>query len=115
MSSAIDEHNFQQEVLENCQLVLVHFWAPWCGLCRLVEPMLENLQADFQCGIKLVSVNADRNFRLANTYRIQNLPTLLLFHNGNLVQKLDSFQNRESLYSTLEIFLSERAKEIQSA
>lgn len=77
--------------------------------------MLEKLQADFQRPLELISINADENFKLANTYRIQNLPTLLLFDNGNLLQRLDSFKNRESLYLTLESSIFNQTTETRSA
>jgi len=102
MAFAVNETNFQREVLEASQPVLVHFWTPWCGLCRLTHPTLEMLQKDRNESIKLVSINADENFKLANYYRLRNLPTIMLFHNGKLIKKLDNFDSRDRLKAALE-------------
>jgi thioredoxin 1 len=102
MVLSVSERTFTQEVLESSVPVLVHFEAPWCGLCRIIHPLL--LQFDAQCGeqIKLVGVNADENFKLANTYRLKTLPTLLLVENGMVRQRLEGFRGRDDLRQALE-------------
>ena len=97
MLFSVSEQNFDREVLLSSQPVLVHFWAPWCGLCRMINPILLKIEPELERPIKLVSVNADDNFKLATTYRLKNLPTLMLFERGSLLQRLDDFQHREGL------------------
>lgn len=101
MAIAVDETNFSQEVLQSQTPVLVNFWAPWCGLCRVMGPLLNRLQADFPGQVKLVDINADDNLKLANTYRLTNLPTLLLFDGGQVVRRLEDFRTRDELRTAL--------------
>ncbi|AFY32381.1 co-chaperone YbbN [Calothrix sp. PCC 7507] len=113
MVLSVSERTFNQEVLESPIPVLVNFEAPWCGLCRIIHPLL--LQFKAQCGeqIKLVTVNADQNFKLSSTYRLKSLPTLLLIENGKIQHRLESFRGREDLRLALEeikISYSNRSK-----
>ena len=102
MFRIVSDKTFNKEVLNSSEPVLVHFSAPWCGLCRMINPILNQLQAKQKRPVKIVMINADENFRLANTYRLRNLPTLLLFENGHLTERLENFSSREGIFSTLE-------------
>lgn len=97
MILTVNEQTFKQEVLESKTPVLVNFWAPWCGVCRLINPMLTQLQTDLGGQVKIVSINADDNFKLANTYRLTTLPTVMLFDGGGVLHRMDHFRNREDI------------------
>jgi thioredoxin 1 len=102
MVLSVNEQTFTQEVLESPIPVLIHFWAPWCGWCRLIQPMLSEFHKHSSDYIKLVGVNADENFKLSNAYRLTTLPTLILIENGKVRQRLDSFRGRDELRLALE-------------
>jgi len=106
MLLSINEQMFTQEVLESSSPVLVHFWAPWCGICKLIMPQLSQFQQDWRGTIKLVSVNADQSLKLASTYRLQTLPTLMIFDQGQVVYRLEHFQGREDLRRRLDSFMT---------
>ena len=97
MVLAINERNFSQEVLDTSVPVLVNFWAPWCSVCRMINPFLTKFQAEWDGNIKLVSINADENLKLANTYRLTTLPTVLVIKSGKVLYRLDRFRSRDDL------------------
>ncbi len=95
----VNEKNFSEIVSVSDQPVLVYFWAPWCGICRLVQPSLMQLQREMGQQMKIVAFNADDSLSLANTYRLKTLPTLIIFANGKEVQRLESLTDREEIKS----------------
>ncbi|HAA32785.1 MAG TPA: thiol reductase thioredoxin [Cyanobacteria bacterium UBA8553] len=101
MVLSLSEPTFKQDVLESPIPVLVDFSAPWCGLCRVIQPLLREFQADWNGQVKIVRVNADDNLKLATTYRIKSLPTLLFFDGGQVIQRFDSFQGRDDVKMAL--------------
>jgi thioredoxin 1 len=114
MVLSVSERTFTQEVLESPVPVLVNFGAPWCGLCRVIHPLLSQFQA--QCGeeIKLVGINADENFKLSTTYRLKSLPTLLLIEHGIVRQRLESFRGRDDLRLALEAIKVSYTKRVKT-
>ena len=102
MIHSVTERNFRDEVLASSIPVLVNFGAPWCGLCKFIEPTLIQFHDRWDDQLKLVNVNADENFRLASTYKLKNLPTLILFSNGHIINRLEGFHGREDLRESLD-------------
>jgi thioredoxin 1 len=101
---AIDDKSWSTEVLSSSRRtpILVNFGAPWCGLCKVLQPLLNQFKPHQAGQVKLVNINTDENLKLANTYRITTLPTLLLVIDGEIVQRLEQFRDREDLRQSLE-------------
>ncbi len=83
----LTEKEFQAEVLQSSQAVLVDFWAPWCAPCRAIAPTIEELAAENAGRLKVVKVNVDDNTALATRYDVMNIPTLILFKGGEVFER----------------------------
>ena len=83
----VTDTNFQAEVLEAAEPVLVDFWAPWCGPCRIVAPHLEELNSERE-DLRVVKLNVDDNPQTAARYNVMSIPTLLLFKNGQVAHQI---------------------------
>ncbi len=99
---AINDTTFQQEVLENSQPVLVDFWAPWCGPCRVVGPMIDELAEQYAEQVKVVKLNVDQSTEVASQYGIQSIPTLMLFKAGEQVESLSGVVPKAKLSGTID-------------
>jgi thioredoxin 1 len=98
----LTETNFETEVLQATVPVLVDFWAAWCGPCRLITPILEDLAKDMGEKVKIGKVNVDENGGLARQFGIQSIPTLLFFKNGELVHKQIGLTQKPQLKAAIE-------------
>jgi thioredoxin 1 len=96
------EQWFSHEVLQSPTPVLVHFCAPWCGLCRVIEPVLQHFVREAYISLKLISINADDNLNLASQYRIKALPTVLLFKQGELLYRMEGIASRDEVASIVQ-------------
>lgn len=99
MSKALEitSQDFQQEVLNSEVPVLVDFWAPWCGPCKMLGPIIDQLVDEYQGRVKIVKVNVDENSELAGEYGIMSIPTLILFKNGEELETISGFMPKNKL------------------
>jgi thioredoxin 1 len=98
----VTDINFQAEVLEADTPVLVDFWAPWCGPCRMVAPVLEEMAGERGEALKIVKLNVDDNQQTAATYEVLSIPTLILFKSGAVAAKVIGAMPKKRLEAELE-------------
>jgi thioredoxin 1 len=101
----ITDNTFEQEVLSSEIPVLVDFWAPWCGPCRMVAPVVDELSQDFDGQVKVVKINTDENPTIATQYGIRSIPTLIVFKDGQPVDRVVGALPKSTLANTLEKYL----------
>ena len=97
----INQNEFQSEVLDNKGVVVVDFFATWCGPCKMLAPILEELQEELS-NVKIVKIDVDENPELANKYGIASIPTLKIFKDGNDVDTKVGFMPKEMLKESIE-------------
>ena len=102
----VTDNNFQAEVLESETPVLVDFWAPWCGPCRLVTPVLEQIADERGEELKIVKLNVDENQQVAGNFQVMQIPTLILFKGGEVAKKVIGAQPKRKLEAELEPVLA---------
>ncbi len=107
MSSAeqVTDSTFKQEVLDSDVPVLVDFWAPWCGPCRMVAPVVDEISVQYEGQLKVVKVNTDENPNVASQYGIRSIPTLMIFKDGQRVDMVVGAVPKTTLANTLEKYL----------
>jgi thioredoxin 1 len=101
-----DDDNFEAEVLKSDVPVLVDFWAQWCGPCLMVAPILDELAVEFQGRAKVGKVDVDSSATLASLYGIQNIPTVLIFHKGEPVERIVGAKHKRDYQAALEARLA---------
>jgi thioredoxin 1 len=98
----VTDSNFQAEVIESETATLVDFWAPWCGPCRMVGPVLEEIAAE-RDDVKIVKLNVDDNQQTAATYQVLSIPTMILFRNGAEAKKIIGALPKKKILEQLEL------------
>ncbi|CCI35869.1 MAG: thioredoxin [Microcystis sp.] len=100
--TAVTDATFKDEVLDSANLVLVDFWAPWCGPCRMVAPVVAEIAEMFIGKVKVVKLNTDENPNIASQYGIRSIPTLMIFKEGQKVDMVVGAVPKTTLATTID-------------
>lgn len=102
MPKEITDATFEEEVIKSATPVLVDFWAPWCGPCKILGPIIEELAKDNEGKpVKIVKINIDENSASASKYSVMSIPTLIFFKNGQPVEQMSGVQDKQALQNKL--------------
>ena len=101
MVQQFTDQNFDQEVLKSGKLVLVDFWAAWCGPCQMMGPIIDELSEEMKDKVKIGKLNVDENRETASNYSVMSIPTLIIFKDGKVVKQLVGVQNKDNLKEEL--------------
>jgi thioredoxin 1 len=104
-TAAVTDASFEQEVLKSDLPVLVDFWAPWCGPCRMVAPIVDEIAKEFDGQIMVYKLNTDENPNVASQYGIRSIPTLMIFKGGDKVDTVVGAVPKTTLSSTITKYL----------
>ena len=100
-AAAVTDASFEQDVLKSDLPVLIDFWAPWCGPCRMVAPIVDEIATEFEGKIKVFKLNTDENPNVASQYGIRSIPTLMIFKGGQKVDTVVGAVPKTTLSSTI--------------
>lgn len=102
MAMIFTDQNFDQEVIKSDKVTLVDFWAPWCGPCQVMGPIVEELAKEMEGKAKIGKLNVDENSQVSQNFSIMSIPTIMIFKDGKMVKQLVGVQSRETLREELE-------------
>lgn len=98
----VTDSNFKNEVLDSSEPVLVDFWAAWCGPCKMIAPVIEELAGDYQGKVKICKLNVDENNKSASENGVMSIPTMVLYKNGKEINRLVGFMPKSQISQALE-------------
>lgn len=98
----ITDKNFNKEVLLSKQPILIDFWAPWCAPCRMMNPVIEQLAAEYAGKVKVGKINVDEEAELAQTFRVMSIPTIVLIKDGKVVKQVVGVSSKIELEAMLQ-------------
>lgn len=102
MVQEVNVNNFEEEVIKSNKLTIVDFFADWCGPCRKLSPIMDEIEQELSANVKFTKINTDNNIPLAQNYQISGIPTLLVFKNGELVERMVGLMPKNSIITNIE-------------